>query len=171
MRPFRRKPKPQQFVMYDSVNVSQIPTDAVAAAGYVNGRWPTLAELKLKLPKAKHLPIAVNASANAVCLDVERFDATPLEAPQWVKRQLERGVKRPVVYCSVSDARTVLKALRRAGIRRKQVRLWTAHYTYKPHRCSPLCRFGLWTRANATQYTDKALGRNLDASLCAPDFL
>lgn len=156
--------------MYDSVAITELPRDAEAVAGYVNGRWPTYAELVLKFPHAHKLSIAVSADADADCLDVERFDATPLQAPLWVKRQLEHGVKRPVVYCSVSDAATVLKALKRAGIGRKQVRLWTAHYTLRPHRCSPLCRFGLWTRADATQYTDKALGRSLDASLCAPRF-
>lgn len=166
----RPKPKLPQVVMYDSVTVSQIPTTARAVAGYVNGYWPTFPTLVKSFPHAHKLSIAVSASADAEVLDVERGDATPDQAPAWVKRQLARGVKRPGVYCAVSDAPAVLKVLRKAGIRRKDIRLFTAHYTHAPHRCSPFCRFGMWTRADATQYTNRALARNLDASLCSPTF-
>ena len=165
------KPKPKPFVMYDSITVADIPATAVAVAGYMNGRWPTYPVLGETHPHAKRLSIAVSAIVDADCLDVEKWDATPEQAPAWVKRQQLRGVKRPVVYTSLSEAKTVLKVLKEHGIERNQIRLWTAHYTDRPHRCSPLCRFGFWARADATQYTDKALGRNLDASLCAPRFL
>lgn len=163
-------PKPKEFVMYDSVDVSQIPLSAVAVAGYVGGNWVTIPRLQQLYPDAKKLTIAVNASEDAECLDIENGDATPDEAAAWVKRQHARGVKRPAVYCSLAIAWTVWWKLRRAGIKRKQVRIFTAHYTYKPHRCSPLCHFGFWTKADATQFTDKSMGRNLDASLCAPNF-
>lgn len=172
----RRKPKPQPITMYDSIDVAQIPRDAVAAAGYVNGRWPTFSRLG---PHKHRLSIAVSASANAECLDVEKGDATISQAPAWVKRQLKRGVKRPVVYTSVSRAPALLRALSDAGIRVKrakirrwlgpQIRLWTAHYTFHPHICSKECGFGDIT-ADATQYHDHALGKNLDASLVSPTF-
>lgn len=159
------------FVMYDSVTVADIPSAAVAVAGYVNGHWPTFPVLADTHRHAKRLSITVFADADADCLDVEGGDAAPAQAPAWVRRQHVRGVKRPVVYCALSSTPAVLASLKHAGIRRSHVRLWTAHYTYRPHRCSPLCRFGMWTRADATQYTNRAFGRNLDASLCAPRFL
>ena len=164
-------PAPVEFVMYDSITVSQIPRGARAVAGYVGGMWPTFPQLQHDFPNARHLSVAVSAFEDADCLDVEQGDASPQQAPAWVRRQIARGVKRPAVYCAISSAPTVLACLRRAGIRRGQVRLWTAHYTDRPHRCSPFCRFGMWTRADATQFTPRSLGRNLDASLCAPDFL
>lgn len=157
--------------MYDSVTLTEIPSDAAAVAGYVNGRWPTFPQLASRFPKARRISIAVTAEADADVLDVERGDATPAQAPKWVRRQAARGVKLPVVYCSVSDARTVLGVLAASGIKRSQIRLWTAHYTGKPHRCSAACGFGLSTTADATQYTDRALGRNLDASLVTDAFL
>jgi len=163
--------RPKAFTMYDSIIVADLPSDAAAVAGYMNGHWPTFAVLEETHPHAKRLSIAVSASVDAMCLDVEQGDATPAEAPSWVRRQHARGIKRPVVYCSLSNAVLVLKTLKAAGIKRSQVRLWTAHYTGRAHRCSPRCRFGLWTRADATQYTDKAHGKSLDASLCAPRFL
>ena len=162
--------RPAEVTMFDSVNLSQIPANAKAVAGYVGGRWPTFDALVAQWPYAKHLSIAVNATEDAECLDVERGDANALQAPAWVKRQWHRGVARPVVYCSVSDAKGVLDTLARAGITRSMLRLWTAHYTFRPHRCTSACGFGFTGQADATQYTDRALGRNLDASLCSPDF-
>lgn len=164
-------PRKRPFTMYDSVTPAQIPADAVAVAGYVNGRWPTFAGLAVSHPHARRLSIAVNTAHDAECLDVEQGDAAPRDAPAWVKRQKARGVKRPVVYCSVSMAPAVLRALAATGIKRRDIRLWTAHYTFRPHLCSSECGYGLKGTADATQYHDHALGRNLDASLCAAKFL
>lgn len=158
------------LTMYDSVNIAEIPADAKAVAGYVNGRWPTYPKLAKRWPNAERLSIAVSAAADADCLDVERYDATPEQAPAWVKRQQARGVHRPAVYSSVSEMAQVQAALTRAGIKRREVRLFTAHYNGKPHLCTAACGFGFTGRADATQYTDKALGRSLDASYCAPSF-
>lgn len=170
----RPAPKPappaQPITMYDSIDVSQIPADAAAVAGYVGGHWPTFTELIKRFPKAHKLSIAVASYQDAECLDIEPGDSTPDLAPRWVKRQLARGVKRPVVYCSVSTAPEVQAKLKAAGIDRSQYRLWTAHYTMKPHRCSSACGFGFKDVADATQYTSRAMGRTLDASVCSPTF-
>jgi hypothetical protein len=156
--------------MYDSVTISEIPAKAQAVAGYVNGRYQTFPQLKANFPHAHRLSIAVSASADAECLDVESGDATNDQAPSWVLRQLKRGVKRPVVYTSLSNADTLLRYLAIHGIKRNQIRLWTAHYTGSAHRCTADCGFGLHEKADATQWSNTALGRNLDVSLCAPDF-
>lgn len=154
-------PNRQNITMYDSVTVSEIPSGAQAVAGYVGGKFPTFNSLLHDFPHAKHFSIAVNSHEDAECLDIETGDATPDLAPQWVRRQHDRGVKRPVVYANTSTMPAVLQALTHAGIHRSEYRVWTAHYTGSPH-----IEFG----SDATQYTDKALGRNLDASLCIPTF-
>ena len=161
--------RPKPVTMYDSIDIRQIPPDAQAVAGYVGGNWPTYASLAADWPFAKKLSIAVNSRQNAECLDVEAGDARPDQAAAWVKRQQKRGVKRPVVYCSVSQAPLLLRTLSKAGVFRADIRLWTAHYTFKPHLCSSSCGYGD-LKADATQWTDKALGRNLDASLVTPTF-
>lgn len=168
----RRKPKSKSpaVIMYDSVNVSEIPRSALAVAGYVGGLWPTFYQLVKLFPHAHRLSIAISASEDADMLDIENGDASPAQAPAWVRRQHTLGRKRPAVYCALSGAWRLWIRLKLAGIRRSQVRIVTAHYTGKPHRCSPLCHFSFWTRADATQYTNVALGRNLDASLCAANF-
>ncbi len=155
-----RKP---QFAMFDSVDLSQVPQSAQAVAGYVGGKWPTYGEAVKRFPNAKHLSIAINATEDAECLDVETGDATPAEAPAWVHRQQSRGVRRPVLYANFSTMPQVVGALKGAGINPLlDVRLWVAHYTYVPH--IPL-------GYDACQWTDRAMGRNLDQSLCVGTFL
>lgn len=157
-------------VMFDSIDLSQFPGLPPAVAGYVGGNWPTFKALVQKFPHAKHLSIAVNSGEDAECLDIETGDATPAEAPAWVHRQIARGVDRPAVYGSVSNMALILSTLATGGINRKHVRVWTAHYTEKPHLCGPECGYGLKTRADATQFTDHALGRNLDQSKLKSNF-
>lgn len=158
------------ITMYDSIVISEIPAGAAAVAGYVGGHWPTFPKLAAAFPHAHRLSIAVRAGQDAETLDVEAGDAVNADAPTWVRRQIARGVKKPVVYTSVSNAAALLATLQSAGISRDQVRLWTAHYTFVPHRCTSKCGFGFTGIADATQYTDHALGRNLDASLVSGSF-
>ena len=160
--------------MFDSVNVSEIPANAEAVAGYVDGNWPTFKQVQVKFPKARKLSIAVAAQADADCLDVEPRDATNAQAAAWVRRQWARGVKRPVLYTSVSNWIPLAAELHNAGIYHrpwgKSYKRWSAHYTFSPHRCGRKCGMPGWSKAGATQWTDKALGRNLDESLCGRSF-
>lgn len=157
-------------VMYDSTDLSQIPSTAPAVAGYVGGNWPTFHEIPSRFPHARHVSIAVASYLDADVLDVEPGDAPPEKAPEWVRRQQRRGVKRPILYTSVSQAATLLDILSAHGIHRGDVRLWLAHYTHHEHVCGPGCGFGLDTTADATQWTDRAHGRTLDQSCCRSSF-
>lgn len=152
-----RKP----VAMFDSVTLSVIPTNAEAVAGYTSGSWPTYNEVVRRWPHAKHLSIAVNASHDADCLDIETGDATPAEAPGWVHRQKRLGKQRPCLYANASTMPAVKSAIAREGIKRGDVRLWVADWTFRPH---------VPPGYDACQWTDKALGLNLDESLCNPGF-
>ena len=160
-----------ELTMFDSVDVNQIPGDAQAVAGYVNGRFQTVPALRQRFPRAHILTIAVNASADADALDIETGDATPAQAAAWFLRQKARGVNRPCLYASASVMDTqVIPALDAAGIGPREIRLWSAHYTHTPHVCGPSSCRELGRTADGTQFTDRALGRNLDQSLLLPDF-
>lgn len=156
--------------MYDTITIETVPPNPEAVAGYVGGHWPTYNALVQKFPHAHHLSIAVNAGEDAECLDIEAGDAVPAQGPAWVKRQLARGVKRPVVYASVSSMQTVIDILESSGLHRGEFRVWTAHYTFTAHLCGPHCGFGFRDNADATQWTDRALGRNLDESQLVDNF-
>ena len=154
------------FAMYDSVSTGALPriasTSHDAVAGYVGGSWPTYSEIVRLFPNHHHLSIAVNAGEDAECLDIETGDATPVQAPDWVRRQHGRGIRRPVLYANRSTMPAVHAALQSAGIPRTAVRLWVADYIFV--RPASLDGYDAW------QWTDHALGRNLDESLCADDF-
>jgi len=160
------RPRPtQRFTMYDTTEVfTHLPTPhPQAVAGYVGGSWPTYNGLVRHYPHAKHLSIAVNASENAHCLDVEQGDATPGQAPGWVRRQHARGIKRPIIYCGASNRGQVESALRNDSIHRNEYMLWVAHWTGVPH---------IEPGSDATQWRAvEQPGRNYDISLCEPWFL
>jgi hypothetical protein len=158
------------ITMYDDITLSLIPKNAEAVAGYVNGRWATYPAVVKGWPDAHHLSVAVSSVADADCLDVEKGDAPNSVAADWVKRQVARGLEKPVIYTSVSNVRPLLGLLANSGIKRSDVRIWSAHYTFREHLCGPGCGFGMPTTADATQWTDRAGGKSLDQSVCSDGF-
>lgn len=158
--------------MYDSVEVSEIPADALAAAGYVGGTWPTYAsgELRKRCLRARLVSVAVASRYRAECLDVEPGDATAADAPAWVRRQHERGIERPIVYAAAGEMVAVLDALDRAGIHPDEYRIWTAHVGAGKHLCGPSTCGLIPVKAHATQWTWTSGGRNLDESIVRPAF-
>jgi|SRR5215469_2870907 len=155
-------------VMYDSIDLSQFPPNPPAVAGYVGGHWPTYPELVKKFPNAHHLSIAVTASQNARCLDVEPGDATPEQAPGWFANHADHSQGTPVLYTSASGVQHLINVMTNAGYARNRYLVWSAHYTFYSHICSPgTCGY---PTADATQWTDKSGGKNLDESLCSDAF-
>ncbi len=164
-------PKPQppapalRFTMFDAANANTaLPTTNPAAiAGYVNGAYQTFNALVKRFPKAKALSISVFSGGDARCLDIETGDATPADAPAWVRRQHARGIKRPVVYANTSTMPAVIAALTASGIHRGEYLVWTAHYTGVAH---------IEPGSDATQYKNVEQGAsNYDVSLCESYFL
>ena len=158
------------ITMYDSVDLSMIPGDAQAVGAYVDGKWATYTAAKAKFPKADILSIAVFAADDADCLDIETGDATPVQAAAWMLRQFTRKVARPCLYASASTMTQIITAMDAAGVSRSDLRLWSAHYTGVAHICGPQTCKLIPVAADGTQWTDQALGKNLDESLLADDF-
>jgi hypothetical protein len=149
--------------MYDSIDLTQFPAHPEAVAGYVGGNWPTYNELVAKFPDAHHLSIAVQATQHARCLDIEPGDATNAQAAGWLDSHADRSHGTPVLYTSASNVSAL-----RAAVGSRAYLMWSAHYTHTPHICAPDgCGYPY---ADATQYTDQANGKNLDASLCSDAF-
>ena len=158
-------------VMFDSVTVSEIPTDARAAAGYVGGAWATFenGELRRRCPTARLVSIAVSSAHEAEELDVEPGDATPADAPGFVRREHAR-LERPGVYAAVSQMVDVLAALDAAGIPPDAYRIHTAHTGAGKHICGPSTCGLLPVKAHATQWTFESGGKNLDESVVRPGY-
>jgi len=97
--------------MFDSTNPAGIPDVVEMVAGYVNGSFNWAAKIGAfdKWPNAAHIRIDVTGAnpASASVLDVERGDAIPAHAAQWIKDRAALGF-RPVIYCDRSTMSQVM---------------------------------------------------------------
>lgn len=113
--------------MYDSTNPWDIPGDAQIVAGYVSGpyAWPASGWARFAgIPQVRIATQAVHNVGN--CLDVERGDATPEQAPDWVLRARARG-EDPIVYVNeLNGWAAVRHAFQSRGI--PEPHYWVAHY-------------------------------------------
>jgi peptidoglycan hydrolase-like protein with peptidoglycan-binding domain len=161
------------ITMYDASENGQFPHGAAAYAAYVDGGvgdQPNYQHVVSAYPQARHLSITLSGG-DADAADVEPGAMVPSDIPAWHARQVARGITRPVVYASASTMNDeVLAVLRLARIPRSSTRLWTAHYGAGEHVCAPSSCGDLCIPADGTQWTDSALGRNLDQSLLLDDF-
>ena len=157
--------------------LSGLPVEAVAAYG--NGRFANFTRAKQAFPNAHILQIDVSGQGIGDAGDFEPGDMRYSRAGSWAKQRIEAGVKRPVIYFSVSNWQAVMASLREAGVSRNAVRLWTAHYNGRAHLCSSACGFGVTGTADATQWgsadargtlPSRYAGRNIDVSTTADDF-
>lgn len=130
----RTRPRlPSWLPLYDSINAQNLPPSTTALAGYVDGRWPSLAAAERRFPRALALSIATSSWTRAMVLDVEPGDTQGPDVVTWVEREHRHGVPRPCLYCSLDAWPEVLHNLRVAGIARNRVRFWSADWTGRPH--------------------------------------
>jgi peptidoglycan hydrolase-like protein with peptidoglycan-binding domain len=160
--------------MFDTAYSNQFPPGAAAYAGYVDGGLgdqPNYGHITSAFPGAHHLSIALFPDKDADALDVENGAARPSDIAGWYARQRRRGIDRPVIYANASTMETsVVPVIRAAPILRSAVRLWSAHYTETPHICGPGSCGATSIGMDGTQWTSRALGRDLDQSLLLDDF-
>lgn len=160
--------------MWDTAQNNQFPAGGQAYAAYVDGSvadQPNYAYIVATFPKAFHLSIALFGGDDADTLDVEPGAASPSDVPSWYDRQKRRGIARPCVYANVSEmAGSILPVLSNANIPRDEVRLWSAHYGLGEHICGPASCRAISIDMDGTQWTNTALGLNLDQSLLLDNF-
>lgn len=112
--------------MYDGITASSVPGDGWAVAGYVNGAYRSYTALTQRYPDLIHISISVNDQGTALVLDVEKYDATPQQAPGWVRRMRAAGIAYPVVYMNTSTWQTVKDEFTAQGV--AQPLYWVAQY-------------------------------------------
>jgi hypothetical protein len=159
--------------MYDTIDVTQLDglTNFKAAAGYVDGRFQTYAELPAHVPPGTHLLSITVFGNSADCIDCEAGDATNEQAAQWISSRLHTGHVRPVLYTSAGNVQTMVNLLwSQFGRARTLYRVWSAHYGVGEHICHPKgCGF---PPVEGTQWTDRgpAGHANIDQSLMLDTF-
>lgn len=119
-------------LMYDAVNIDNIPGSATAVAGYINGSFPNFNSLNERFPHAHHVSIAVNVGGVAEFLDVEHGDALISQASGWLHEMLARGVDRPGIYAQASywQSGGLYRDLEGYG---NKIRRWIADWTFHEH--------------------------------------
>jgi hypothetical protein len=117
--------------MFDSITARDIPTSAQVVAGYVDGLYRWSPADWARFPNARHVLVAVSPYTNGGhVLDVETGDATPAQAPNWIKMRQAAGVT-PSVYVNRSNVGAVLGACHAAGV--SGFGVWLADWTGAPH--------------------------------------
>lgn len=117
--------------MYDAVtarNILRKDPKPVMVAGYVDKirLEPWSAADWALFPDAIKVRIVKKASTqDGHVLDVEPGDATPAQAPGWVRMRRAVGAD-PTIYCNLSTWSTVQQAFRDQGV--AQPHYWIAHY-------------------------------------------
>lgn len=149
------------FLMYDAVTVGNIPNGPHAVAGYINGDFVTVPELRKRFPHARVLEISVGGIVPAHCYDIERGDYNPDQAAELFKVAHEHDIWRPCFYADLSHMPAVKASLETVIPNREAVRLWVAAWDGISQ---------VPAGYDAHQFTDKALGRDLDESVCLSDF-
>lgn len=114
-------------VMYDAANPACIfPDDVQLIAGYIDGNYPSFAQLATRYPNAVHVPIAVWASTNdGIVGDCENGDMTPDSLVDWVLMRRAAGVD-PTGYCAESSWDTCKAAFDQRSV--AQPHWWVAGY-------------------------------------------
>lgn len=166
--------------MYDSTTPEVIPTTATAVGGYPHGEFITWPFLLKHFRKANKLSFGLHPDhTDCGCLDCERGDTDPTDYPgiaRYVRGRLNMK-KSAKIYASRDNLPPIIEHLAHDfGLHHgEHYLILSAHYAedrngnHIPHICSP-GGCGATFTADGTQWTDKALGRNLDESLLSDHF-
>jgi hypothetical protein len=119
------------MLMYDSTNPLDIPIDAPAVAGYIDGAFAWSDAGWKRFPDALKLVITVFGDVYGDVLDVETGDATPDQAVDWVRMcRITADEPYPGVYCNSSLWPTVQAAF--AAHQVDPPWYWIADYDGRP---------------------------------------
>ena len=111
----------------DSVTPANLPPGFDLYGGYDDGNYNNVNAIKAMYPNKTVIHFTVFASDNfGDILDVENGDATPAQAPGWVKMRRAAGHGGPLVYCSEATWSQVRQAFQSAGV--PEPGYWIAGY-------------------------------------------
>jgi hypothetical protein len=147
--------------MYDGIDLSQVPNNPHAVGCYVDGKYRNVDEARRRFPNAHILTISTGGFNVASCYDFEKGDYSPDQASHCWRIAHDHGIWRPCMYHSKSGMSDVEANLHANGIPRPMYRKWQAHFdtflTFEDDE-------------DAKQFNDRALGRDLDESICRDGF-
>lgn len=124
----------QVATAYDSVSPGKIPRGALMAIGYANGlyAWPEPAWAQFPDSRKARIDVIGNDPGQASILDVERYDATPAHAAEWVPARDRFRPGTATIYCDLAALPDVFTAIMpvNAG---STCWIWLGDWTGTPH--------------------------------------
>jgi peptidoglycan hydrolase-like protein with peptidoglycan-binding domain len=157
-------------LFFDDVEPDLLPAGYDAYAGYVDGIYANISQIKARFPSAFILTIAVKSADIADALDVEAGDAQNTDVVAWFKRALAAGITKPCFYTQASNVDALVATLEKAGIPRTAFKIWSAHYAQGNHICGPNTCKACTNSCDATQFTNNVNGKSLDESAALTTF-
>lgn len=146
---------------YSAVTVENIPTDAKVVFAYANPPFAQIEAVEAHCPHARIEPIVTHTDYMGELYDFESGAIAPDQAGETVAYAIQKGIRHPACYFSLSNHDTVVASLKAAHITRHQVRLVVAHYTIYPD---------LPDWADGVQWTAVADGKSLNQYELRDDF-
>lgn len=157
--------------IYDDTQVSLIPDDAVAAAGYIDGNFVTYPALRARFGSRIPLISITVLGNNARIADDEAGDMNNAQTANWLRHVTGIRKDKPGPYTSASNVDAMVAAAMSAGVPRSAYVIWSAHYTGQAHICGPSSCGACRTSCDATQFTDRADNESLDETLATSEFI
>lgn len=113
----------------DAVTAGNLNPLTEVAPYYGNGRWANRAAVIERTPHAHHFGIATALRVPGCrCFDIEEFDGTPAQAPEWYHNDASHTDGLPILYADLSNMPAVRDAMDNAHIVRSGYYLWLALY-------------------------------------------
>ena len=149
------------YTGYSSVTTSDIPASAPVVFAYADGEWSQVEEVKRRCPHAKIVTIHCLTRYGADMYDFEPGCLPVAEAHTILLDVIKGGQKSPIGYASLDNMLTIRSEFEKSGGNVNEVRWLPAHYTPTPE---------LPEWAAGVQWSETALGRNLNEYLIRSDF-
>jgi hypothetical protein len=112
--------------MFDSTTTSDLPAHAKMLAGYVDGNFANVDEIRDRFPDATVVTITVIGTPGAHVCDTEVGNIGIPSTVAWAVNEIEAG-RKPTIYCMASAWPTVKAAVKAKGIAGK-VSYWIADW-------------------------------------------
>lgn len=149
------------YTGYSSVTTSDIPASAPVVFAYSNPPYAQVEEVKRRCPHARIVTIATHLDVKADMYDFENGAIPVADAVTVLRDHLASGQSRPIAYAALDDLQTIMTEFTSKVGNHERVRWLPAHFTDSPELPS-------W--ADGVQWSEKALGRNLNEYLLRSDF-
>lgn len=120
--------------MYDSTTVTDLPKSAKMVAGYVDGAYQTVDDLRRRYPAGTVVTITVLGKPGEHVCDTEPGNIGPAGAVRWAKDEVKAG-RRPTLYCMGSQWKWIRRRLRlrlQMPLKAGRVSWWVADYDNDP---------------------------------------